>query len=90
MTTQQEIGKLQKRLDTIEARNKRVESNKAWETSWTRRVAVAITTYVVIGIYFSYLQAPFPWINAIVPTLGFLLSTLSLSLVRRLWEKFSK
>ncbi len=35
---------LEQRVQELEARNKRVEADKAWETSWARRVAIAVLT----------------------------------------------
>lgn len=31
---------LEKEINDIKARNKRVELDKAWETSWTRRICI--------------------------------------------------
>lgn len=33
-----ENKELEKEIEQIKARNKRVELDKAWETSWTRRI----------------------------------------------------
>lgn len=75
-------------LKRIEKRNKRVELDKAWETSWTRRICIMILTYIVVVIY-SYLVRNYDYIllSSLVPVLGFILSTLSLKFLRRLWEK---
>ncbi|EKD67796.1 MAG: hypothetical protein ACD_48C00215G0001 [uncultured bacterium] len=75
------------RVANIEERNRNVEADKAWETSWLRRVLVAILTYSVIILFFFTAQLPKPFVNAIVPTLGFLLSTLTVSSVKRWWLK---
>ena len=40
----------------IKQRNARVEAEKAWETSWTRRIIIALLTYCVIGAYLTYLE----------------------------------
>ena len=34
-------------------RNKRVEAGKAWETSWVRRILIAIVTYVAACIFLT-------------------------------------
>jgi len=47
-------------------------------------------THLVIVSYFLVNNLPNPFINAIVPTLGFLLSTLSLTLFKEIWIKKSK
>jgi len=69
---------LQKEIEAIKKRNKRVEADKARETSRTRRISIALLTYAVIVLFFYTAELPKPWINAIVPTIGFLLSTLSI------------
>lgn len=77
---------LEKRIAAIEKRNARVEADKAWETSWTRRVAIAVLTYIVVCVYLAFVIHIDPWLNALVPVVGFLLSTLALSVIRELWE----
>jgi hypothetical protein len=81
------IKELEVRLKKIEERNKKVEMDKAWETSRTRKVFVAVCTYLAIALYMKFVLDVDPWVNAIVPTAGFLLSTLALPLVRKMWEK---
>jgi hypothetical protein len=78
---------LEKRLAEIEGRNKRVEASKAWETSWTRRLSIMLLTYVVVASYLKYVVHIEPWINALVPVLGFLISTLTISFLKREWIK---
>ena len=82
------IEEIDKRLQKIEERNKSVELNKAWETSYTRRVLISIFTYLAIALYLQFIVGIDPWINAIVPTIGFLLSTLSQPFLKKVWEKF--
>jgi hypothetical protein len=76
------------RLQKIEARNKSVEINKAWETSYTRRFLIALFTYLAIALYLQFIVGVDPWINAIVPTVGFLLSTLTLPYFKYVWVRF--
>ncbi len=80
--TQEEI---EKEILNIKERNKKVELDKTWETSLFRKVIIAVLTYFVIVLFFCTANLSKPFINAIVPTLGFLLSTLSLPLFRKLW-----
>ncbi|MBC8500419.1 MAG: hypothetical protein ISS25_03650 [Nanoarchaeota archaeon] len=81
---------VEEEINNIKKRNKRVELDKAWETSWTRRVLIAILTYVVIVIFFFVAGLPKPFVNSIVPTAAFVLSTLSLQYFRKIWVKFQK
>lgn len=81
MNVEHEIAK-------IKERNKRVELDKSWETSWTRKICIMILTYIVVIIY-SYLIRHYDniFLSSLVPVIGFTLSTLSLKLVRNIWEK---
>ncbi|HIJ11189.1 TPA: hypothetical protein HA278_03980 [Candidatus Woesearchaeota archaeon] len=74
-------------ITAIKHRNKRVELDKAWETSWTRRILIAVLTYVVIVIFFYSASLPRPWVNSIVPTTGFVLSTLTVKWAKKWWMK---
>ena len=80
-----ELTEIKKNLDVIEERNKRVEADKAWETSYTRRGLLIAFTYLAIGLYLNAINIPSPWLNAIVPSVGFLLSTLTLPFFKKLW-----
>ena len=42
---------LEKEIIQIKERNKRVELDKKWETSWTRKICIMILTYIVVIIY---------------------------------------
>lgn len=71
----------------IKERNKRVEADKAWETSWTRRILIVILTYIVMVLFFYFAGLPNPFINSIVPALAFILSTLALDIFKKEWLK---
>ncbi len=83
-----ELKELEEEIVKIKERNKKVELDKAWETSWTRRICIMILTYIVVIIY-SYVIKEFDniFLSSLVPVIGFTLSTLSLRLVRNIWEK---
>ena len=85
-----DIEQIKKDIKEIKERNVRVETEKAWETSLFRKVLIAILTYVVIVIFFIFAELPRPFIGAIVPTLGFILSTLSVSYFKNIWIKNRK
>jgi len=73
------------RIEQLEARNKRVEADKGWETSWIRRGAIMLLTYLVVVFYMRFVIHVEPWINALVPVMGFFLSTLTLSFLKKQW-----
>lgn len=85
MMTLQRLGEEVKK---IKERNRRVEREKAWEVSWTRKIMVAVLTYIVVAIFFFYLGASDPMETAIIPTIAFLLSTLSVPFIKKLWLKY--
>jgi hypothetical protein len=78
---------LEARIAAIEARNDKVQRDKAWETSWTRRISIAMLTYIVVVAYLSIIGNGQPFINALVPPAGFILSTLVLKSIRDFWQK---
>ena len=78
---------LEKRIVVIEKRNQKVELDKAWETSWTRRVSIGLLTYFVVSAYLIAIGNEQPFINALVPAIGFLLSTLVLKSIKNIWQK---
>lgn len=75
-------------LASIQERNRRVEIQKAWETSWTRRAFIVGMTYATAFLYMSQglgesLEDAF--MHAFVPAGGYLLSTFSLPLIKNGW-----
>ncbi len=72
-------------IEGIIERNKRVEADKAWETSWTRRLFIGLITYGSSSLLLYSIANQDPLINALVPTGGYLLSTLSLPWMKEWW-----
>ncbi|MCF7862186.1 hypothetical protein K9M79_08165 [Candidatus Woesearchaeota archaeon] len=81
---------IEKEIKEIKIRNSKVEKDKAWETSLTRKVIIATLTYLVISLFFVFAHLPQPFINSIVPSAAFMLSTLSLPFFKNVWMKFKK
>ena len=75
-------------IKKIQERNKKVELDKAWETSKTRKMSIAFLTYFVMVLVMYSLDMDNPFISAIIPTLGFTLSTFSLDFIKNFWKKF--
>ena len=82
------MNNLEEEINKIKERNKRVELDKKWETSATRKICIAILTYLVVVIY-SYCISKISniYLSSLVPVIGFGLSTLSLKGIRKIWEK---
>ncbi len=74
-------------LRRIRERNARVEADKAWETSYARRTIITIGTYLLSYILFLVIEAPNPHLAALVPSFAFILSTLSMPFLKKLWVK---
>lgn len=87
MRFKMELKNLEKEIENIKERNKRVELDKRWETSWTRKICICVLTYIVVIIY-SYVIRKYDNIllSSLVPVIGFTLSTLSLKYIRKIWE----
>lgn len=78
-------------LELIQQRNAKVEADKAWETSWARRFSIALLTYIVLVLYLPLLGLEKSYLHATVPVCGYLLSTLTLPVIKKKWlEKFYK
>ena len=76
---------LEERIANIEARNARVEADKAWETSWLRAVVILIVTYITVVIFFRATHVSQPLVSAIEPCMGLLLSTITVTWLKRRW-----
>lgn len=72
-------------IEEILQRNNRVELDKAWETSYTRRGMIAGITYITVVVFLTIIGDSLPFIHALVPVGGFLLSTLGLPVIKRWW-----
>lgn len=85
------ITKLEEAVNTICQRNNRVEAEKAWELSWTRNLAILFLTYLLTCVVFYLIGVRNFLLNALIPTLGYYLSTRSLPLLKKRWlaKKFS-
>ena len=84
-------NQLKMEIEKIKERNKKVELDKAWETSFVRRLCICILTYIVVVVYSIITKnVTNIWISSLVPVIGFTLSTLSLKVVRKMWEKGKK
>ena len=78
-------NELKMEIEKIKERNKKVELDKAWETSFVRRLCICILTYIVVVVYSIITKnVTNIWISSLVPVIGFTLSTLSLKVVRKM------
>ena len=84
-----DLDKIKEEINIIKERNKRVELDKKWEGSYSRKFLLIIFTYLAIGFYLQAIDISQPWLNAIVPAVGFLLSTLTLPFFKKIWLKYN-
>lgn len=83
-----ELKEIEQEIQNIKVRNKKVELDKKWETCWTRKLCIMILTYIVVIIYSHLIRNNNNiFLSSLVPVIGFTLSTLSLKIVRSVWEK---
>ncbi|MCB0359107.1 MAG: hypothetical protein KDD44_05715, partial [Bdellovibrionales bacterium] len=66
-------------------RNRRVEADKAWETSWARIGLLCLSTYVVTATVLIIIGTPRPALAAVVPATAYLLSTQTLPQIKARW-----
>ena len=82
---EERIQKLEREVEALKERNRRVEADKAWETSNFRVLLIAAITYVVAAIVLYAVEVEQYLATALVPTMGYVLSTLSLPSIKRWW-----
>ena len=79
---------LEKEITLIKERNNKVELDKKWERSMTRRIAICLLTYLIVLLYSYFINNQGSiFFNSAIPVMGFFLSTLSLDLIRTIWNK---
>ena len=86
----EKIKELEKRIVAIEKRNKKVELDKAWETCIMRKILIIVMTYIFALLYLTVADTTNPYFGAVVPCVGFYLSTQSINLVKNWWLKKEK
>ena len=57
-----------KDISELHARNKRVEAEKAWETSWQRKGLIVAITYLFMVFFMNLIRVENIFVNALVPT----------------------
>ncbi len=74
-------------IQSLKDRNNRVEREKARETSRTRKLLIIVSTYLVMCLVFINLWSMRRYLDAIVPTVWFTLSTQSFDRVKKWWMR---
>lgn len=82
---------LDKEIEEIKMRNARVEEDKAWEKSRLRTAVLAVITYATSALFLTGIGAKNALLSALIPAIGYLLSTQSLPMLKQWWiKKFFK
>ena len=81
------IAELKTEIEEIKKRNSRVESDKAWEESLTRKLLILVLTYMVVAVFFTMVGLQDPLLGAVVPSLAFFLSTVTFPVIKRWWVR---
>lgn len=76
---------MEETIRTLLNRNKRVEAEKAWELSITRRAFLAILTYSTAAMLLWLLGEERFLLLSFIPAVSYVFSTLSLPQVKRWW-----
>lgn len=87
MNLELKIEKLEQEVVALKNRNKRVETDKGWETSLARIASITTLTYLTTTIAFYSIGINKPFLNALIPTLAFFISMQSLPFIRKIWAK---
>ncbi len=82
---EERIQKLETEIQVLKERNQRVELDKAWERSNFRVFSICVLTYIVAVVFLLIIKNENPFVNALVPALGFYLSTQSLPMIKKWW-----
>jgi hypothetical protein len=81
------VEELEKEINKIKERNRRVEKDKEWETSWTRKILIGFGTYFLVLLIMILMGIEEPFLSALVPSIAFFLSTASLEIIKKWWLK---
>lgn len=80
---------IEKEIEALKERNKKVEQDKKWERSPTRIIAICVLTYLIVLVYSVFLnKSGNVYLSSAVPVIGFFLSTLSVNFVKKLWRHY--
>lgn len=74
-------------IKKIQQRNFKVEADKAWETSIQRKMSVAAITYIIVLLVMYFLDFEDIFFGAIIPTAWYLLSTLGVNSIKKIYVK---
>ena len=83
----EELEEIKKEVELIKERNRKVELDKAWETSASRITFIVLVTYIATAVVFYFIGVSNYLRNALIPTIGYYLSAQSLPFIKKFWAK---
>jgi len=78
---------VEKEIEALKQRNFEKDRGKEFESSYTRVIFIMVVTYWTLFGYMAIIKTNQPFLDAIVPTVGFNISTWSLPHVKVCWIK---
>lgn len=84
---EEKLKNLEDKIEAINERNKKVEADKAWERSSFRTISICAITFIIASLVMYFIGVQKYLLNALIPTLGYFLSTQSLPFIKRWWIK---
>lgn len=82
-----EIEKLWEEVEKIKARNKRVEADKAWETSKTRMLFVSVVTFLLAYLFMNLINERESLWKALAGSIAYIASTTTYGILKAWWLK---
>jgi len=82
---EEKLKQLEKEIQLLKERNSRVEADKSWETSKFRIFTITIVTYLVALVVLRTMNSKNILVSALIPAVGYLLSTQSLPFIKKWW-----
>ena len=79
------LKELEREIELIQARNRRVEADKAWELSTTRTVFISVMTFGLLYAFFHLINSESAFLNALISSVAYLLSTFSYGILKSWW-----
>ena len=85
MQLEERLEFLQTEIEALQQRNFDKDRGKEFESSYTRVFFLMFVTYWTLFGYMYIIDTNNPWLDAIVPTVGFNISTWGLPVVKEYW-----
>jgi len=78
-----QLGHQEHLIRSVQCRLRERDVAAEFGHSTVRAITLALATYIVLAFYMTIVSLPRPWINALVPAVGFQISTWTLPRVEK-------